>query len=89
MPALAKSSDSQFPFAPLNSALRDLHRSDHRTTTLAFAFGGLSIVLVLVLPRGGILIIAPLVECHLQPACSLVLMGRDAPPVCCGDGGPG
>ena len=30
------------------------------TTTLAFAFGGLSIVLVLVLLRGGTLIIAPL-----------------------------
>src|SRR5262249_30697792 len=32
------------------------------TTTLAFAFGGLSIVLVLVLLRGGTLIIAPLVD---------------------------
>ena len=32
------------------------------TTTLAFTFGGLSIVLVLVLLRGGILIIGPLVD---------------------------
>ena len=32
------------------------------TTTLAFTFGGLSIVLVLVLLRGGILIVAPLVD---------------------------
>jgi protein-tyrosine-phosphatase len=32
------------------------------TTTLAFTFGGLSIVLVLVLLRGGTLIIAPLVD---------------------------
>lgn len=32
------------------------------TTTLAFAFGGISIVLVLVLLRGGVLIIAPLVD---------------------------
>src|SRR6185503_14069459 len=32
------------------------------TTTLAFSFGGLSIVLVLVLLRGGTLIIAPLVD---------------------------
>lgn len=32
------------------------------TTTLAFAFGGLSIVLVLVLLRGGVLVIAPLVD---------------------------
>ncbi len=32
------------------------------TTTLAFAFGGVSIVLVLVLLRGGILIIAPAVD---------------------------
>jgi protein-tyrosine-phosphatase len=32
------------------------------TTTLAFTFGGLSIVLVLVLLRGGILTIAPLVD---------------------------
>ena len=33
------------------------------TTTLAFSFGGLSIVLVLVLLRGGTLIIAPVVDC--------------------------
>ena len=32
------------------------------TTTLAFAFEGVSIVLVLVLLRGGVLIIAPLVD---------------------------
>ena len=32
------------------------------TTTLAFTFGGLSIVLVLVLLRGGTLIIAPIVD---------------------------
>ena len=32
------------------------------TTTLAFAFGGLSIVLVLVLLRGGVLIIAPVID---------------------------
>src|SRR5712664_671268 len=32
------------------------------TTTLAFTFGGLSIVLVLVLLRGGTLIIAPVVD---------------------------
>src|SRR5215204_3158621 len=32
------------------------------TTTLAFTFGGLSIVLVLVLLRGGTLIIAPMVD---------------------------
>ena len=32
------------------------------TTTLAFAFGGISIVLVLVLLRGGVLIIAPVVD---------------------------
>jgi len=32
------------------------------TTTLAFTFGGLSIVLVLVLLRGGILVIAPIVD---------------------------
>lgn len=32
------------------------------TTTLAFTFGGLSIVLVLVLLRGGVLIIAPMVD---------------------------
>jgi protein-tyrosine-phosphatase len=32
------------------------------TTTLAFAFGGVSIVLVLVLLRGGVLVIAPLVD---------------------------
>ena len=32
------------------------------TTTLAFTFGGLSIVLVLVLLRGGVLVIAPLVD---------------------------
>lgn len=32
------------------------------TTTLAFSFGGLSIVLVLVLLRGGTLVIAPLVD---------------------------
>ncbi|MDT7540194.1 MAG: hypothetical protein QOE33_98 [Acidobacteriota bacterium] len=32
------------------------------TTTLAFSFGGVSIVLVLVLLRGGVLIIAPLVD---------------------------
>src|SRR5437773_8959316 len=32
------------------------------TTTLAFAFGGISIVLVLVLLRGGVLIMAPLVD---------------------------
>src|SRR5215204_2026394 len=32
------------------------------TTTLAFTFGGLSIILVLVLLRGGTLIIAPLVD---------------------------
>lgn len=32
------------------------------TTTLAFAFGGISIVLVLVLLRGGVLIMAPVVD---------------------------
>src|SRR5258705_9652438 len=32
------------------------------TTTLAFTFGGLSIVLVLVLLRGGTLVIAPIVD---------------------------
>jgi protein-tyrosine-phosphatase len=32
------------------------------TTTLAFSFGGISIVLVLVLLRGGVLILAPLVD---------------------------
>ena len=32
------------------------------TTTLAFSFGGLSIVLVLVLLRGGTLVIAPIVD---------------------------
>jgi protein-tyrosine-phosphatase/uncharacterized membrane-anchored protein YitT (DUF2179 family) len=32
------------------------------TTTLAFSFGGISIVLVLVLLRGGVLIIAPMVD---------------------------
>src|SRR6185436_953499 len=32
------------------------------TTTLAFTFGGLSIVLVLVLLRGGTLIVAPVVD---------------------------
>jgi protein-tyrosine-phosphatase len=32
------------------------------TTTLAFTFGGISIVLVLVLLRGGVLIIAPIVD---------------------------
>ena len=32
------------------------------TTTLAFSFGGISIVLVLVLLRGGVLIIAPLID---------------------------
>lgn len=36
------------------------------TTTLAFTFGGLSIVLVLVLLRGGILVIAPLVDAILS-----------------------
>lgn len=36
------------------------------TTTLAFTFGGLSIVLVLVLLRGGILVIAPLVDAMLK-----------------------
>lgn len=35
------------------------------TTTLAFAFGGLSILLVLVLLRGGVLVIAPLVDAIL------------------------
>ncbi len=32
------------------------------TTTLAFSFGGISIVLVLILLRGGVLILAPLVD---------------------------
>src|SRR5258708_26671083 len=32
------------------------------TTTLAFSFGGISIVLVLVMLRGGVLILAPLVD---------------------------
>ncbi|HXM36119.1 MAG TPA: hypothetical protein VN920_13085, partial [Pyrinomonadaceae bacterium] len=36
------------------------------TTTLAFTFGGLSIVLVLVLLRGGVLVIAPLVDTILS-----------------------
>lgn len=36
------------------------------TTTLAFSFGGLSIVLVLVLLRGGTLIIAPVVDAIVQ-----------------------
>jgi hypothetical protein len=36
------------------------------TTTLAFTFGGLSIVLVLVLLRGGVLVIAPLVDATLD-----------------------
>jgi protein-tyrosine-phosphatase len=36
------------------------------TTTLAFAFGGISIVLVLVLLRGGVLILAPLVDALRQ-----------------------
>src|ERR1700694_4974367 len=36
------------------------------TTTLAFSFGGISIVLVLVLLRGGVLILAPLVDAIRQ-----------------------
>jgi protein-tyrosine-phosphatase len=36
------------------------------TTTLAFSFGGISIVLVLVLLRGGVLILAPMVDAIRQ-----------------------
>ena len=63
MPGAENSSAYQVPFPRRLTFLSGVCMATIMgTTTLAFTFGGLSIVLVLVLLRGGTLVIAPIVD---------------------------